>query len=168
MVKEIEFLVKFLYYTLISIIEDYINFVETKKNTLLRIISRTELSLARSLNEKINQQMNLDLSISQIQCLQFLCLSMGTSQKDLAENIGVSKQAMNQIVNTLEEKNLVRRISDETDSRKKIIRHSSKGLELISLILSVTKETEDKFIKLLGKKNMRDLKTSLEKINQQL
>lgn len=151
-----------------TVIEDYMKFVETRGDTLLRIISQTELLLAKSLTEKINEQMNLDLSISQIQCLQFLCLSMGTSQKDLAQNIGVTKQAMNQIINALEEKNLVKRIPDEVDSRKKTIRHTSKGIELISLILCITKETEDKFIKLLGKRNMKELKAFLVRINEQL
>lgn len=150
-----------------NVIQEYLNFVEERGDTLLRIISRTELFLMNSLLNEINKQMKLDLSLSQIQCLQFLCLSKGTNQKDLAHYIGVTKQAMNQIINTLEKLNLVKRIPDEVDSRKKIVKHTKKGEKLISIILKITRDTEDRFIKLLGKKQIKNLKLSLEKINEQ-
>ena len=51
----------------------------------------------------------------------------GLSQSALVERAGISKQAIQQLLDGLEAEDVVERIADDTDRRTKIVRYTDKG-----------------------------------------
>jgi DNA-binding MarR family transcriptional regulator len=54
----------------------------------------------------------------------------GTRLSELAQRAGITKQAMMQLVDDLQEMGCVRRVPDPQDSRAKIVRLTARGLRL--------------------------------------
>lgn len=146
-----------------DIVKEYDNFVREKGDALSRYLGRAQIRLIDKLRLELSQSEGPELSLSQFHCLQFLCLK-GISQKDLAKKLGVTKQAMNQAINDLEEKGLIFKVKDPFDSRIKIIRHTSNGRKVVAKIISATMKIENEIIDLVGERNFKNLKKSLSKI----
>src|SRR5690606_18063721 len=74
----------------------------------------------------------------------------GVRLTQLAERVGVTKQAVAQLVDELEEMGLVERVPDPSDGRAKRIRFSARGREGLMLGLGVLKKLERELAAAVG------------------
>ncbi|HKH53438.1 MAG TPA: MarR family transcriptional regulator, partial [Mycobacterium sp.] len=74
----------------------------------------------------------------------------GASVTELAESNDVTKQAVSQLLNTLEEKRLVRRVSDPHDGRAKIVKLTRRGQRELSIAVNAYGEVEQEWAELIG------------------
>jgi DNA-binding MarR family transcriptional regulator len=66
----------------------------------------------------------------------------GTRQVELARRLGISKQAVGQLVDELEEMGMLERVADPEDGRAKLVRFTEAGKQGILHGLSVLRELE--------------------------
>jgi len=85
----------------------------------------------------------------------------GVRGADLAKKLGVSKQAVSQLVTELEEWGVVEQIADPQDGRAKLVRFSKQGEQAMLQGLAVLGELETELSDKIGKRRMQDLHTAL-------
>jgi len=92
----------------------------------------------------------------------------GTRLTELARRLGVTKQAVGQLVGDLESMGALQRVDDPEDGRAKLVRFTDKGLAAIHHGLSVLREIESELEQRLGVRRMRELHAALAEIVDQL
>jgi DNA-binding MarR family transcriptional regulator len=96
--------------------------------------------------------------------------STGVRSSALAQRSGVTKQAMSQLVQLLEERNYVEQIPDPTDTRAKLVRLTKRGVALRAAAMEIRLEIQAAAVKALGPRNAKrlrdDLKTLIAVISQ--
>lgn len=92
----------------------------------------------------------------------------GTRLTELARRVGVSKQAVNQLVNELEAMATVERVPDPTDGRAKLIRFSARGREALLHGLTVLRGIEEELRAKIGDGSMRALHRALLELERVL
>lgn len=85
----------------------------------------------------------------------------GCRLTELARRVGISKQAVGQLVDELEEMGTVERVRDPTDGRAKLIRFSKHGRNSILHGLSVLREIESELEERVGRLTMKALHRAL-------
>ena len=85
----------------------------------------------------------------------------GIRLTDLAARVGVSKQAVGQLVDDLAAHGMVERVSDPDDKRARRIRFSRRGHAALLQGLGVLREIEDALAAAVGKRRMRELNETL-------
>jgi DNA-binding MarR family transcriptional regulator len=86
----------------------------------------------------------------------------GIRLTDLAARVGVTKQAVGQLVDDLAELGMVERVSDPDDSRAKRIRFSRRGQAALMHGLGVLGEIQEELAAAVGARRMRELHATLE------
>jgi DNA-binding MarR family transcriptional regulator len=87
----------------------------------------------------------------------------GARPGDLAERAGMSKQAMNQLLQSLEHLGYLRRIADEADARARIVRLTRRGQAVWDEEFRVLEQIEQEWRATLGEKSFEQLKRLLQK-----
>lgn len=87
--------------------------------------------------------------------------SEGVRGAELAKKLGVSKQAVSQLVTELEEWGVVEQVADPNDGRAKLVRFTPKGERSLLQGLSVLSELERELCDKIGKRRMQELHTAL-------
>jgi DNA-binding MarR family transcriptional regulator len=94
-------------------------------------LSHLLLAAYRSLDDEIEAALR-DRGISDLRPTPAATLLLvdrtGTRLTELATRAGITKQAMMQAIDELQELGCVRRVPDQTDSRAKVVRLTAKGL----------------------------------------
>jgi DNA-binding MarR family transcriptional regulator len=85
----------------------------------------------------------------------------GIRLTDLAARVGVTKQAVGQLVDDLVELGVVERVSDPADGRAKRIRFSRRGYAALMHGLGVLRDLEASLRETVGARRMRDLHETL-------
>lgn len=85
----------------------------------------------------------------------------GVRLTELARRLGVTKQAVSQLVAELEELGVVELVPDPTDGRAKLVRFTPKGAQAIEHGLSVLRELECELEAQIGSARMRALHDAL-------
>ena len=85
----------------------------------------------------------------------------GVRGADLAKKLGVTKQAVSQLVTELEEWGVVEQIADPQDGRAKLVRFTKKGEQALLQGLVVLGELEKELTDKIGKRRMQELHTAL-------
>ncbi len=85
----------------------------------------------------------------------------GVRGADLAKKLGVTKQAVSQLVTELEEWGVVEQIADPQDGRAKLVRFTKKGEQALLQGLAVLGEVEKELSDKIGKRRMQELHTAL-------
>jgi DNA-binding MarR family transcriptional regulator len=88
--------------------------------------------------------------------------STGARSSALAQRSGVTKQAMSQLVQLLEERNYAEQIPDPTDTRAKLVRLTKRGVALRAAALEVRLEIQAAAVKALGPRNAKRLQDDLK------
>lgn len=88
----------------------------------------------------------------------------GSTLTELAARAKISKQAMHELVNELEDRGYVERIPSPTDGRSKLIRTTDRGERSIETAWNAIAEIEREWTAILGSTEMRRLRSSLEKL----
>ena len=110
----------------------------------------------------------LEISLDQWLVLGPIWKHDGISQKDIAEYCGKDKTSITKIIDTLEKKNLVVRVTDQLDHRVKRVVLSQKGRQLFLSALPVMAQTRDELRSGISDKEIEALKTILNKIYNNL
>tara|TARA_B100000424_G_scaffold232373_1_gene195108 strand:- start:1345 stop:1797 length:453 start_codon:yes stop_codon:yes gene_type:complete len=110
----------------------------------------------------------LEISLDQWLVLGPIWKHDGISQKDIAEYCGKDKTSITKIIDTLEKKNLVVRVTDQLDHRVKRVVLSQKGRQLFLSALPVMAQTRDELRSGISDKEIEALKTILNKIYKNL
>jgi DNA-binding MarR family transcriptional regulator len=85
----------------------------------------------------------------------------GVRGAELAKKLGVTKQAVSQLVTELEDWGIVEQIADPQDGRAKLVRFSKKGEQAMLQGLAVLGELELELSDKIGKRRMQELHTAL-------
>lgn len=85
----------------------------------------------------------------------------GTRLTDLAKRVGVSKQAVGQLVDELEQLGVIERVADPQDGRAKLIRFRQKRGKSLLDGLAHLKKFEDELATAIGKDRMAALHEGL-------
>jgi len=86
----------------------------------------------------------------------------GIRLTDLAAKVGVTKQAVGQLVDDLAELGMAERVSDPDDSRAKRIRFSRRGHAALMHGLGVLGELQEALAAAVGARRMRELHETLQ------
>ncbi len=85
----------------------------------------------------------------------------GTRLTVLAQRLGISKQAVGQLVGELEQMGTLERVPDPSDGRAKLIRFSAQGRRWMMEGLGVLKEVEEDYAQKIGHERMEALYDAL-------
>jgi DNA-binding MarR family transcriptional regulator len=88
----------------------------------------------------------------------------GIRLTDLAARVGVTKQAVGQLVDDLAALGMVERIADPTDKRAKRVRFSRRGHAALVQGLGVLRELEETLAAAVGRRRMRELHETLRRL----
>jgi DNA-binding MarR family transcriptional regulator len=88
----------------------------------------------------------------------------GTRMTTLAAKMGVTKQAVGQVVLELEQAGVLCRVPDPSDGRAKLVRFTAEGYDALLAGFGVLHEVEDELAAELGEALMRRLNRDLAKL----
>jgi DNA-binding MarR family transcriptional regulator len=92
----------------------------------------------------------------------------GTRLTELARRLGVTKQAVGQLVGDLEQEGVVERADDPEDGRAKLVRFTDRGVKAMHHGLSVLRGIETELERRLGARRARELHATLAEIVEEL
>jgi DNA-binding MarR family transcriptional regulator len=92
----------------------------------------------------------------------------GTRVTDLAERVGVTKQAVSQLVDDLEQLGVLARMPDPDDARARRVVFTELGRQGLLEGLAVLRTMEEELAAAIGEERMRDLRTALLSIHDRL
>jgi len=90
----------------------------------------------------------------------------GTTVSTLAERADITKQAMAELVQYLEEHGYVRRVPNPQDGRAKLVLPTAKGREVVDIAQSLVPELEKRLIKALGRARWQQRRGDLGTIQE--
>lgn len=127
---------------------------------LLRLPSQ---AIHRRLISDLNKAGFDDLRLPHIAVLQYPDPD-GSRPSELAERAGISKQAMNQLLQSLEQLGYIQRVPDERDRRARIVRFSKRGRSAWNKIYEILVEIESEWRATLGATHFDQLKGLLYEV----
>lgn len=92
----------------------------------------------------------------------------GTRQTELARRMGISKQAVNQLVTELVGFGVIERVADPSDGRAQLVRFTPKGKRSLFDGLAVLEDIEGELREQLGDARMDALHDALTRLNDVL
>ena len=110
----------------------------------------------------------LDISMDQWIVLGPIWENEGISHKEISEYCLKDKTSVTKIIDTLEKKNLVVRVSDQLDHRVKRVVLSNKGKELFLQAIPIMKLTRDELRDGITEQDIESLRSVLTKIYNNL
>ncbi|MGW5263586.1 MarR family winged helix-turn-helix transcriptional regulator [Microbispora sp. NPDC004025] len=88
----------------------------------------------------------------------------GTTAVDLGRTLGVSKQAAGKTIETLERIGYVERARDPRDTRRKIVRLTPSGLDMLLRSARIFDDLRARWAAVIGDERLRELETDLRKV----
>jgi DNA-binding MarR family transcriptional regulator len=114
----------------------------------------------RALLSSLREQLGVELTSAQ--SLLFASLPIeGARQADLARRLGVSRQAVNELVRGLEQQGLVEVVLDPQSGRSKLVRPTPRGRESIEVALQTFAGMEDELRSRIGDRSVDQLRRAL-------
>lgn len=90
----------------------------------------------------------------------------GEHPSTLARRAGMSKQAMNKLLGSLDQLGYIERVQDKRDGRARIVRVTGRGTLAMSTIRDILAEIEREWAVALGVARFADFKSTLEMLRQ--
>jgi DNA-binding MarR family transcriptional regulator len=88
----------------------------------------------------------------------------GTTISNLARRTGTSRQAVSQLVQSIEDAGLVERYAHPTDGRSVVVRHTEAGRTILLDAIDVMSAIEREYADLLGDDGLAELKSRLREL----
>ena len=131
-----------------------------RETVLLRVLIRTAQI---EMNELVRRLHDLGHEVVQQSHISVLgnIDTEGTRIAGLADRLGVTRQAVSQMVTELEKRGWVERSPDPEDGRAILVRHTSSGRTMLLDALEQMDDIERGYAATIGDKRMRSLKQSL-------
>lgn len=86
----------------------------------------------------------------------------GLHASDLADRLGVSRQAVAQAITALERHGYVTRASNPDDARTRIIELTPRGRQTLRVMRSTAMELEERWQHILGRRRLGELRETLQ------
>lgn len=90
----------------------------------------------------------------------------GSRQTTLIDKMGISKQAVQQLLDGLEAEGVIERVPDPKDSRGKVVRYTPKGLAALADGDGIKYAIEQRFLKQVGKEKFAAMMDALGTIGE--
>ena len=132
------------------------DFVNTGR-LLIRLFRKFEEEIVASLSRRGFS----DVTLANLSVLRHLDLD-GLRITTLAEDAGVTKQAVGQMIVELESKGYVKKRRDPNDRRAKLVTYTERGMELIKTAQAIVSEIEVSYRQELGSKSYEALRHGLK------
>ena len=137
-------------------------FEELKRQSVAQLLFKC----ARLVNERAIERVNSQLSPAPALRASHTALfphlsSEGVRGAAIAKKLGVTKQAVSQLVTELEAWGVVEQVPDPADGRAKLVRFTKKGEQGMVQGLTVLRELERELSDKIGKRRMQELHTAL-------
>jgi DNA-binding MarR family transcriptional regulator len=120
-------------------------------------------AIHRRLIADLNKAGFEDLRLPHMAVLQYPSPD-GCRPIELAERAGMSKQAMNQLLQSLEELGYIQRSADEADGRARIVHFTERGRAAWNKIYEILVEIESEWRATLGERQFEELKALLREV----
>lgn len=91
----------------------------------------------------------------------------GTTVSVLAERANMTKQAMAELVATLEDRGYVKRVPDPHDRRARLVLPTDRGREVFRVARGLVPELHDRIAHLIGRERFEHLRHDLELIRRE-
>lgn len=109
----------------------------------------------RVLKKRVNEQSEVALTIEQFGLLYLIHkVEQEAIQKDMAEIMGKDKSSILRMVDSLEKKELVRRVVDKDDRRKNRLMVTKKGEKTLEQWLKIEVELDNELIEGIDKSDL--------------
>ncbi|WP_339315036.1 MarR family transcriptional regulator [Paenibacillus sp. FSL R10-2734] len=130
------------------------------------LTSLLSLSFSTSINELHDRLRELGFGdIRPVHGFMFKCITPdGATGIELAEFLGITKQAVSKMVDYLEKSGYVMRKDHPTDKRGKIIVLSERGWLVVKAKENILTEMEQRWIEIIGSERLQLLKDDLTKL----
>ncbi len=138
---------------------------QLRQSHLGRLLLRTYRAFSSGAVEKLEQRGYTGISLTSTTLLMNID-AKGSQLTRLSEKIGISRQAVTNLVHQLESKNYLHTSPDPADRRAMVVTLTPKGWQLINDIVEVKAEIEGEFCTIIGNDQMQNLKESLTKLLQ--
>jgi len=135
---------------------------EAKESSVGQLLFRA----ARLWNEQALERLrskNPALRAAHAQLLPHIDLE-GVRLTELARRVGATKQAVGELVDSLEAQGLLERVPDPSDRRAKLVRFTERGKKEILVGLDVLRAMEAEFAEELGRVRMERLGDTLRRL----
>lgn len=145
------------------------DFEEKKRQSVAQLLFKCARLVNERAIERVNRESgpNPPLRASHTALFPHLT-SEGVRGADLARKLGVTKQAISQLVAELEYWGVVEQVEDPKDGRAKLIRFTPKGEQGLLQGLAVLGALEGELADKIGKRRMQELHTALLALEQAL
>ncbi|SFX64204.1 DNA-binding transcriptional regulator, MarR family [Thermoactinomyces sp. DSM 45891] len=131
---------------------------------LMSLLSTSFHTLVDKLHERLTELGFHDIRPVHGYIFKYIALHEGATGIELADHLGITKQAVSKIVDYLEENDYVLRKPHPTDKRGKIIVLTERGQLAIETKEKILNEIEQHLIENLGAKRMQMMKDDLENV----
>ncbi|MGH8924781.1 MAG: MarR family winged helix-turn-helix transcriptional regulator [Acidimicrobiia bacterium] len=132
----------------------------SKSTNLARLLLDRFRWFDQALLMALNERMNLKLTSAQSLLFAELPLK-GIRQADLARRFGVSRQAINELVQGLERQDLVEVVPDPDSRRSRLVRPTARGRRSVRLALETFTQLETELRTRIGDRPVDQLRRAL-------
>jgi DNA-binding MarR family transcriptional regulator len=137
-------------------------FEAIKRQSVAQLLFKCARLVNEQAIERVNQRATVSPPLRAAHTALFPHLDAdGVRGADLAKKLGVTKQAVSQLVTELEDWGVVEQIADPQDGRAKLVRFTKKGEQALLQGLAVLGELEKELSHKIGKRRMQELHTAL-------
>lgn len=131
------------------------------------------LALIGKASRLMNNQITKNLAEHQVTAEQWAILNSlwqqdGQTQQQLANETSKNKASITHLIDNLEKRKLVKRVTDEKDRRNKMVFLTPEGSQLQAPLTRVVKQTVKQMTKGLDKKDAKGCRKVLKKLVQNL
>jgi DNA-binding MarR family transcriptional regulator len=88
----------------------------------------------------------------------------GATASEVGRRLGVSKQAAGKTVDRLERLGYVERVEDRADARRKLVRLTPLGVDLLARSATIFDDLRAEWVRVLGARRVRDLEQALRAV----
>jgi DNA-binding MarR family transcriptional regulator len=131
-----------------------------REQVLLRLLIRATQAETNEVIGRVQELGFADVRPSYVSVLGVVDTE-GTRLVTLARRTGTTRQAVSQLVAEIEAKGYLERGPDPDDGRAVLVRHTTRGRELLATALEVMTDVERRYVEIIGEARMRQLKRTL-------
>ncbi len=145
--------------------------VSTIKDPIENVLGRRMGLALRAWKIRMDQNLSeagIDIRLEHFIMLKTIYDNEGLSQQEITFHLFVDKTAITRWIDQLEKKNLVLRVPDKQDRRKKLIYLTNDAKKLFPKVLKVAQKTEKEAVEGINKKDVETCKIILGIIKKNL
>jgi len=140
----------------------------TKLDEVIYFLMDKALRASRKYSIKVFKEEGLDITLDQWVVLRRIYEEQSQTQIELARATGKDAASITRILDLLHNKDMVRRVPDETDRRKSCLVLTKKGTETINSAYGVVTDLRAQGLEGISNEEMQTAKRVLNKISQNM